>query len=236
MRGRRRSVPVIEFTCSPGDEGVIAPPVPARNALPAWFRRLPGTDADQVGATNNGLTAKRCMPFLDAMATGWIVPLAATVRLEVADGGKSVTSGWEFDREMVSNHAPFQVAGNPYEPRPPMKFHNYWTIRTPPGWSCLFVPPVNRPDEVVHVFGGVVDTDTYRSPVNFPFVVTADDGMYTLKQGTPLVQVVPFRRQDAAIEGTVRAETDEEAGLRRKIQRSTNAVDGWYRRVARAAR
>ena len=46
---------------------------------------------------------------------------------------------------MVSNHSPFQVAGNPHEPRPPMKFHNYWTIRTPPGWSCLFLPPLNRP-------------------------------------------------------------------------------------------
>lgn len=117
-----------------------------------------------------------------------------------------------------------------------MKFHSYWTIRTPEGWSCLFLPPVNRPDDVVHVFGGVVDTDTYRSPVNFPFVVTADDGVLTLEQGTPLVQVIPFRRDDAALEGTVRTETDQEAQLRRTIQRSTTAAEGWYRRNARASR
>ena len=29
-------------------------------------------------ATNDGVTVKRCLPFLDAMTTGWIIPLAST--------------------------------------------------------------------------------------------------------------------------------------------------------------
>lgn len=233
--GSGSRVDVLTFTCAPGDKGVIAEPVPARAALPAWFRKLPGTDADQLSATNDGLTVKRCMPFLDAMTTGWIVPLAATVRLEVGDDGKSVVAGWEHDREMVSNHAAFQVAGNPFEPRPPMKFHNFWTIATPPGWSSLIVPAINRPNDVVHVFAGVVDTDTYRSPINFPFVATAPDGVHTIPQGTPLVQVIPFRRADAGLRGTMRVETEAEATESTRIRRSTGASDGWYRRRARAA-
>ena len=127
-------------------------------------------------------------------ATGWIIPLAATIRLEVRDDGKHVEAGWEFDRTMVSNHSGFQVAGNPYEPRPPMKIHNYWTVRTAPGWSCLFVPALNRPNGVIDVLSGVVDTDAFATPVNFPFVVTAGDGVHVLPKGTPLVQVIPFRR------------------------------------------
>ena len=79
----RSSRPVIEFLCRPEDKGVIAQPVPAKSALPAWFRQVPGVDTSQVGATNNGLTVKRCMPFLDALSAGWIIPLAATVRLEI---------------------------------------------------------------------------------------------------------------------------------------------------------
>lgn len=236
MLRRRRRQPVIEFTCSREDEGVIAEPVPARTALPGWFRRLPGVDGDVLSATNNGLTVKRCMPFLDAMTAGWIIPLAATVRLEIADGGKSVTAGWELDRELVSNHAPFQVAGNPYEPRPPMKFHNLWTIRTAPGWSTLFLPALNRPSELVELFSGLVDTDTYRAPVNLPFVAVGPDGVHTLPKGTPLAQVVPIRRADLAVAATVRAETDDEHDRRRKIARNTQASDGWYRRDARAAR
>jgi hypothetical protein len=231
---RRRSV--IEFLCRPEDKGVIAEPVPAKGALPAWFRQLPGIETSQLSATNNGLTVKRCLPFVDAMSAGWIIPLAAAVRLEVGDGGQTVTAGWEFDREMVSNHAPFQFAGSPYAPRPPMKFHNYWTIRTPKGWSCLFLPPINRPNGVIEVLSGIVDTDIYTSPVNFPFVATAPDGVYTLKRGTPLVQVIPFRRADLGLKGSIRAESEEEAEERERIRRATNAGDGWYKQHARAAR
>ena len=41
---------------------------------------------------------------------------------------------------MVSNHGAFQIAGSPYLPHPPMKFHNHWTIRTPRGWMPSFLP------------------------------------------------------------------------------------------------
>ena len=117
-----------------------------------------------------------------------------------------------------------------------MKFHNYWTIRTSPGWSCLFLPAINRPIDVVHIFSGLVDTDAYRSPVNFPFVATAPDGVYTLRQGTPLVQVVPVHRAALKIHGSVRSESHADADLRRSISRNTKADDGWYRRHARADR
>src|SRR5918999_4692880 len=231
-RGLRvlRQRPEIEFLCRPEDEGVIAEPVPAKTVLPPWFRQLPGVDKSQVTATNNGLTVKRCLPFVDAMSAGWIIPLAATVRLEVREGGQTVTAGWEFDREMVSNHASFQISGSPWGDRPPMKFHNYWTIRTPKGWSCLFLPPINRPDGVVEVLSGVVDTDSYRSLINFPFVAVAPDGEYTLKKGTPLVQVIPFRRSDVALAASIRAETKGEGEERERIRRSTHASEGWYRR------
>jgi hypothetical protein len=231
-----RLKPKIEFLCEPADRGVIAEPVPAKMALPDWFRKLPPVAKDHVSATDNGLTIKRCMPFLDAITTGWILPLAATVRLDIRDGGQTVNAGWEIDRVMVSNHNPSQIAGHPHEPRPPCKFHNYWTIRTPPGWSCLFTPPVNRLNPVVEVISGIVDTDAYRSLINFPFIAVAPDGVYTLEKGAPLMQVIPFRRETTQIEGVVRTETQAEADERNRILRLTQASEGWYRQVARAKR
>ncbi len=215
---------------------MIAEPSPAKSIHPAWFKRLPGLDRDELSATNNGLTVKRCVPFLDALNIGWIVPLAATVRLEISDAGRSVVAGWEFDREMVSNHSPHQAAGNPYEPRPLMKFHNPWTVRTPPGWSCLFVPPLNRPDDVVEVLSGVVDTDRYVSPINFPFVATAPDGVHTLHKGRPIMQVIPFARDDERLPGVVRAESEQDAVERERVFRSTLAGEGWYRAQSRSSR
>lgn len=228
--------PRIEFVCDPADFGVIAEPVPAKSFMPDWFKKLPPVDTNHLTAVNNGITVKRCMPFLDAMTVGWIVPLAATVRLEISDNGQTVDAGWDVDHVMVSNHAMHQIAGNPREPRPPCKFHNYWTIKTPPGWSCLFIPPLNRPNGIFECIAGVVDTDTYHSLINFPFIATAADGVYTLTRGMPLVQVIPFRRDAAALPGEVRAETEEEAATRNRILANTQANDGWYRRFARAQR
>lgn len=236
MQLRSLSKPRIEFVCEPHDLGVIAEPTAAKAMMPEWFKRLPAVDKDHLTPSNNGLTIKRCMPFLDALTTGWIIPVAATVRLEIKDNGRTVDAGWEIDKVMVSNHGMHQVAGNPRDPRPPCKLHNYWTIKTPPGWSCLFVPPLNRPNGVIEIVSGIVDTDTYRSLINFPFFATAPDGIYTLERGSPMVQVVPFRRDSTHITGQVRAESKVEAEERARILRSTQAAEGWYRRVARAAR
>jgi len=231
-----RKKPTIEFLCSPEDQGVLAPPVPAKEAMPDWFKRLPAVDKAHLTPTNHGLTVKRCMPFIDALTTGWILPLAATVRLEIRDRGRTVNAGWDFDRVMVSNHNSHQVAGNPREPRPPSKFHNYWTIRTPPGWSCLFVPALNRPHPVVEIVAGIVDTDRYVSLIHFPFFAVAADGTYTLEKATPLVQVIPFQRVSTALPGIIKAETSADAATRQRILRNTQAGDGWYRKFARAPR
>jgi hypothetical protein len=228
--------PQIEFLCAPEDQGVIAAPVPAREALPDWFRRLAPVDKNHLSTTDNALTVKRCMPFLDALMAGWMLPLAATVRIDIRDNGQTVDTGWDFDKTMVSNHHPYQVNGHPMQPRPPCKIHNHWTIRTPKGWSCLFIPPMNQPNGVIEVAAGIVDTDEYTSLIHFPFFATAPDGLYTLEKGTPLVQVIPFRRDDLQLPGTVRAETAEEAAERQRILRATSAGDGWYRKEARERR
>jgi hypothetical protein len=226
----------MQFLCRPEDEGVIAPPVPAKSYLPDWFRKLPAVDEAKLSKTDTGLTVKRCMPFLDAMSEGWIIPLAASVRLEIAEGGRRVEAGWDFDRTLVSNHGEHQVAGNPRGGIPPRKFHNFWTIVTPPGWSCLFVDPLNRPNGVFEVVAGVVDTDTYRAPIHFPFFATGPDGLHVIEKGSPLIQVIPFRRDRTALRAEIRAERAGEAEVREGVRRNTLAMPGWYRVVARAKR
>lgn len=228
--------PTIKFLCGAQDDGVIAPPVLAKTMLPDWFRRLPAVDENAASANDSGLTIKRCMPFLDAMTSGWLITLAATVRLEIADGGKTVNAGWEFDRTMVSNHGQHQVAGNPREPAPPCKFHNYWSIRTSPGWSCLFVPPLNRSGQPFECVAGIVDTDRYFAEIHFPFFATAPDGLYTIEKGTPLVQAIPIRRDILSAKAEIRRETQAEAEERHKAFRNTIASHAWYRKMARAAR
>jgi hypothetical protein len=71
--------------------------------------------------------------------------------------------------------------------------------------------------------------------VNLPFIATGSDGVHVLPKGTPLVQVVPFRR-DTGLTASIGPETDDEQETRRRVHRNTQAGDGWYRRMARARR
>jgi Family of unknown function (DUF6065) len=236
MNTREIVTETVTFLCEPEDMGVIPEPIPAVSVLPDWYRRLPPIDQVQLNPANSAITIKRCMPFLDAMSAGWILPLAATVRIEVADQGKNISYGWDFHKSLISNHGTHQVAGNPFEPRPPCKFHNFWTIKTPPGWSCLFVPPLNRWNADFEILSGIVDTDTYHARVNFPFIAKGPDKLYILKKGWPMVQVIHFQRTTTYLTQEIRSELPEETGNRLRTDRNIHAEEGWYRNTVRAKR
>jgi hypothetical protein len=228
--------PKITFICEADDKDVIPEPVPAVSVLPDWYRRLPAIDQENLAPSNPAITIKRCMPFLDAMSAGWILPLAATVRIEITDGGQNINYGWDFHKSLISNHGVHQLAGNPFGTRPPCKFHNFWTVKTPPGWSCLFVPPLNRWNEEFEIISGVVDTDTYDARINFPFIAKGRDGFYTLEKGWPIVQVIPFKRETTYLKEEIRAEVMAETSDRLRTDRNIHSVAGWYRNSARAKR
>ena len=71
-------------------------------------------------------------------------------------------------------------------------------IRTPGGYSTLFIAPLNRLCYPFCTLGGIVETDTYYNSVSFPLLLLdAEIGkVHRLEKGTPLVQAIPFRRDD----------------------------------------
>jgi hypothetical protein len=76
----------------------------------------------------------------------------------------------------------------------PYKFKNDWSIKTPNGYSALFTHPLNRGDLPFYTLSGFVDTDGYNGPVNFPFLIRSDfEGI--IPAGTPIVQVIPIKRE-----------------------------------------
>ena len=86
---------------------------------------------------------------------------------------------------------------------PIYKILSPWIITTPPGYSCLFVPPLNNRDDRFEIVAGIVDTDTYPYSVNFPFVLNGDKYKTLktiIKRGTPIAQVIPFKRSSWKME------------------------------------
>lgn len=188
---------LIKFLYQPEHKGVFPEPVAANKVLPSFYKSLKPQWDD--GVTSG--TAKRCIPFLEATSAGYIIPLWADLEVKTNNGEISLTfPDYLPMSNSLGQHDIQQLKGYPLEDNPYgsnlMKFINPWTIETPEGYSCMFMSPMNHFETRFKIIDGIVDTDNYYNQVNFPFVWTGGDGSFFIPQGTPLVQVVPFKRQE----------------------------------------
>lgn len=172
-------------------------PTPAKSNIPDWYKKMDSyiEGKKEAYVDDRGFssaTSKKCMPLYDAITSGYIIYLNTDV--EVTQTSEGTYYKWP-DRDIVSFHDPLQIETHHKNKNLPIpKFHNYWAIRTSPGYSCLFVNPMHR-QSVFTCFEGVVDTDKYWSPVHFPFMLNEDKWEGTITAGTPLIQVIPFKRE-----------------------------------------
>ena len=140
--------PVIEFFCREDLYGVIPEPVPAYKNIPEWWKRLANTNDQRDHFGSKTFTAKKCMPLLDAMSYGYIIPLQADLHV-ITNSDRSILKTTDSPALKISEfHSLEQVGGKnaPGYPAKPLKFINHWCIKTAPGWSTLFIPPMNRVD------------------------------------------------------------------------------------------
>ena len=213
-------------------------PMPAVLGLPDWFKTMPAAAVSQLDQSEQP-TIKKCPPFIDAMTYGFLIPLATDVRVEAG------TFSWEFNpphgaiasysRSPLDFNDNVQVIGTPFfsDDRFIIKFNNFWTIESPPGYSLLITHPINRYDLPFVTLTGLVDTDLYRDNfINFPAWWRDDTFAGVLRKGTPIAQCVPVKRDP----WSARFEAIAGEGIRR-LQETSAAVTsqpGVYRRRFRA--
>lgn len=217
---------VIEFFCHPNLEGIIPEPRPSTKHIPDWFKKVPveiPEIRDSFGTPT--FTVKKCLPVLDAMCAGYMIPIQADVHV-VSNHDLTILKATCSDEiKSVEYHDIRQLGGNtsPTYPSPPLKFINHWVIKTKPGWSCLFIPPVSTFTSDFTCMAGLVDTDRYVKEVNFPAAWNTPNFDGLIRAGTPMVQVIPFKRGCADSVAHIRKMTDEEfnnISREDKIQRS----------------
>jgi hypothetical protein len=186
-------------------------PTPIKLNIPEWFKKLSHSIEKK--------TIKGCMPFLDSLTSGYLLKIPQDLKIthnkinpntNQPDGfyrtgqlddqllyAKSINLG----KQTPDTHPPDQLEGSPYVEKnkklPFYKILNPWIIKTPAGYSCLFVSPLNNSDDRFFIIPAIVDTDTFPNEINFPIVINGDKypNLETvLKKGTPYVQIIPFKR------------------------------------------
>lgn len=163
----------------------ILKPYPSTKGVPSWYRKMPGV---KEGVQ----TIKKCVPFLDSLAMGYHIPLPA----DIVWDGKEQKFKTNASISLYTDHFPVQsdhVELPPEFDTQPHKWNNFWHIKTPKGYSTLFIHPLNRLDLPFYSMSGVVDTDSHPLIINFPFFLRKDfEGV--IKAGTPMIQAIPFKR------------------------------------------
>jgi hypothetical protein len=173
-------------------------PKPSSSVLPDWYKKTDsyfgGTKKDLgINGETNG-SIKRCVPVFDALTAGYIIPTYCdlVVKKDI-NGQHSYTPSVP---DSINFHDIWQAVYHPKMNNQKFpKWANPWGIKTPKGYSCLFVPPVHGVNNIFTVVEGIVDTDNYRAPVNFPFVLNDVNFEGLIPAGTPMVQVIPFKRE-----------------------------------------
>ena len=169
-------------------------PRPAAQYVPEWLKQMPAdVTVTTSGSPQPNSSLKRCLPFVDAMTCGYVIPVTGDVQLHMVDQFKiDIVSpehiiGWQ-------NAETFP--GAPFAQNIILKFRNPWVVQTPPGYSTLFLPMLNQMTIPLQVLAGLVETDTYYNEVYFPAICLMDPGdRFELKRGTPIVQAIPIKRE-----------------------------------------
>jgi hypothetical protein len=181
-------------------------PYPAVKTLPKWFLDMdPYSDRSNPNFPNDGklhfrnrdanATFKKCVPLLDGMSFGYIIPLWADVMVEQENSMPKIY--WKTKLGIFSMHAESSQNITP----PPgyqnivYKYHNCWIPQTPKGYSCLITSPIGHNDLPFRAIPAVIDTD--RSTLETVFPMWVKEGFEGIvEKGTPMVQIIPFKRDD----------------------------------------
>tara|TARA_R100001460_G_scaffold901_5_gene3831 strand:+ start:5262 stop:5999 length:738 start_codon:yes stop_codon:yes gene_type:complete len=185
-------------------------PKPSKLNIPDWYKEISHNLKEK--------TVKGCMPFLDTLTIGYTLSIPIEYRIKhnikvdneriskafaQLDAGSEIYHFTNVNTYNDESHPIGQLGMKcPFvQKNKTMEVHkilNPWIIETPPGYSCLFLPPLNNTDDRFSIIPGIVDTDVFPNEINFPFIVNGDKYPVldtVIKEGTPYVQVIPFKRE-----------------------------------------
>ena len=206
----------ITFTNTSGID--IDEPQPASKSIPDWYKNIESYISGNKkpnGSGGTGATVKRCMPVFDAITAGYIITLPADVYVSLKNGEQYFE--WS-SLNLVTFHPIEQAPNHPArKPHAYPKWMNPWAIKTPKGYSTLFIQPMHR-ESVFTILPGIVDTDTYTSPVNFPMVINDPNFEGLIPKGTPIAQVIPFKRESWSMKIGSDKELKEQQNISQKLQ------------------
>ncbi|MFY9331750.1 MAG: hypothetical protein WAO41_08750 [Candidatus Nanopelagicales bacterium] len=230
-------MPTIRFyPFNEGTKSFVPRPQPAARYVPEWYKIQPGNKGDEEMIPKGGLaasTVKRCMPIFDAMTAGYMIVAPCDIHLDATNPEKLE---WQipaqlqqFKADLFATHAPEQYENYPIDPE---SYHKQllrilptWSVGTDEGYSVLFTNPYHTDGSPLWAFTGLIDTDKFISEGHVSFLVKKGfKGI--IKQGTPLYQLIPVKREEWVAE-YVSVEESNAATTKQRFDLRSTFMNGY---------
>jgi hypothetical protein len=230
---------------------LILPPIPASKYVPDWwveapsYTEYPGQSTTKKRSFIKGHpmpnhSFKKCTPMHDALNAGYLIPLWADVWInDATEGPYEKEILWKTSRDVIGEVPPnmgvFQGHGpSSDEVEKPedmakgvYKYSSLLYIETPPGYSVLITQPFGYRNLPFQAIPAIVDADVKGIEVALPMWVRKDfTGV--VERGTPVAQVIPFKRDDWNMDFSYLK--DGEAQAQDELAFSLNIVNNYVKR------
>jgi len=207
-------------------------PAPSKKTTPDWLKQIPPMNAGTQ-------TVKKCIPFIDAMTSGYMLLNHIDISITLGTDGKVLLHYLDDEHKAlisrwppIETHPSTQVPGSPMEDFTILKYMSPWKIKTPKEYSLLFLPPINRFELPIIPLVGLVDTDSFDNVVNIPFIHTqlhAGGPPVFIARGTPICQIIPIRRDTWSSKTTLLDAYELDKTVESRAAMNTDRTD-WYRK------
>lgn len=196
---------------SPYYEKVAPRPYPAKNHLPKWYKDMPPYNnppgykerfLSVIGGSST-TTPKMCTPMYDTFTTGYIIPLHTDLEVRVVNEEPEIHWRLKSSIPVEQHGGGYSTNGNPGNTglSVPDGYHstvfkwiNGWDFKTPKGYSCLVTDPYANENSPFKAIAAVIDTDKVTLSILPPFWIKKGfEGI--VEKGTPMVQIIPFKRE-----------------------------------------
>lgn len=179
---------------------LVPPPQPAQKYKCDWWDKTAafyeGKDLYRSGG--DALTIKHCIPFRDSLFSGYIQESWQDIRFDVNPETDKLSYSFPTMPPIIDHRQHASMPVGPELHSTELTVLVPWMPSTPPGWSVIITQPFNRPELPFYTPTGIVDTDHLNNTTgvgNFP-VYLRKDAPNIIKSGTPLYQIIPFKRED----------------------------------------
>ena len=204
----KKDSPELVFECDNWATRKYSPIRPASEFIPEKFSNLPSSLKKGAYQKENIYSVKICPGLQDYIGSGFVITAWCDIHFKIQNGHPETVYS---DPELQASYHPPQQMGNfldtKFPIRTPVKLDNPWVTYSKDDWSIMYLPMHFHENPYFEAIPGVIDHDKGpgRSPLNI-MLKTHED--FVIKQGTPLVQMIPFKRQIVtARTGNVRPNT-----------------------------